>query len=95
MVASLDRKLLLTDGRIEACFKLFDKVKKKFLAFFQDRSGSITIPEFKEMLGGDNVSDNKWHKALVDADANKDGRIDLYEFKSVFKTMMEESRQRL
>lgn len=47
------------------------------------------------MLGGDNVSDNKWHKALVDADANKDGRIDLYEFKSVFKTMMEESRQRL
>lgn len=30
MVASLDRKMLLTDQRIEACFKLFDKVKISF-----------------------------------------------------------------
>ena len=27
MVASLNRRELLTDARIEACFKLFDKVK--------------------------------------------------------------------
>ena len=33
MVASLDRRNLLTDNKIEACFKLFDKVGK-FFKFF-------------------------------------------------------------
>lgn len=82
MVASLDRRKLLTDARIESCFKLFDK----------DSSGKITIAEFKELLGGSNITDTKWEKTLNDADTNKDGTIDLVEFKKIFKQMIQESR---
>jgi calcium-dependent protein kinase len=82
MVASLDRRQLLTDARIEACFLLFDK----------DQDGSITIQEFKELLGGDNITNSKWEKTLKEADTNGDGSIDLKEFKKIFKVMIEESR---
>jgi Ca2+-binding EF-hand superfamily protein len=36
------------------------------------------------------VSDKKWEEALKEADTNGDGKIDLKEFKSIFKKMMEE-----
>lgn len=41
------------------------------------------------------MSDGKWTRALEGADKNKDGRIDLIEFKSIFKKMIEESRKTL
>ena len=85
MVASLDRRKILTDARIESCFKLFDK----------DNSGEITIAEFKELLGGNNVADTKWEKTLRDADTNNNGKINLSEFKSIFKQMIQESRAQL
>jgi calcium-dependent protein kinase len=82
MVASLDRRKILTDARMEACFKLFDK----------DQSGKITIAEFKELLGGNNIEDSKWEKTLIDADTDNDGSINLPEFKKIFKQMIEESK---
>ena len=47
------------------------------------------------MLGGKNVSTRKWDKALKEADTNGDGKIDMYEFKSIFKQMIKESRTEL
>ena len=47
------------------------------------------------MLGGKNVSTSKWNKALRDADTNNDGKIDLFEFKSIFKQMIQDSRTEL
>lgn len=45
------------------------------------------------MLGGNNVSDNKWEEALKEVDINGDGLIDLFEFRSIFKKMLVDSRQ--
>jgi Ca2+-binding EF-hand superfamily protein len=53
----------------------------------------ITIAEFQDMLGGKNVSQQKWADALRKADANNDGAIDFAEFKDIFKKMIQESRQ--
>ena len=48
------------------------------------------------MLGGQNVSQNDWERALRSADTNNDGRIDLHEFKAIFQSMIEEdNKQRL
>jgi len=44
------------------------------------------------MLGGKNVSQQKWADALKEADTNKDGAIDLHEFKAIFKKMIAQSR---
>lgn len=44
------------------------------------------------MLGGNNVSDKKWEEALREADTNKDGQIDLVEFRVIFKKMIHESK---
>lgn len=94
MVASMNRRDFLTDAKIKACFQLFDRVSF-FLEnlIFQDNSGMITIAEFQDMLGGKQVSQQKWADALRKADTNNDGAIDFAEFKDIFKKMIQESRQ--
>jgi Ca2+-binding EF-hand superfamily protein len=49
------------------------------------------VQEFKDLLGGNNVSDDKWEFAIRDVDVNNDGRIDLKEFTSIFRKMLTES----
>jgi Ca2+-binding EF-hand superfamily protein len=48
-----------------------------------------------KLLGGDQVSSRKWEKALREADTNRDGKIDLHEFKGIFRQMVAESRGQL
>jgi Ca2+-binding EF-hand superfamily protein len=47
------------------------------------------------MLGGNNVSDQKWENAIKEADVNNDGKIDLKEFTNIFRKMLNESMKAL
>ena len=58
---------MLTNKRIEDCFKIFDK----------DGSGKITAEELKQILGGDeNSGDAKiWKDLIKEVDKNGDGEV--------------------
>lgn len=44
------------------------------------------------MLGARDVSNSMWSKALSEADSNRDGFIDIVEFKGIFKKLLDERR---
>ena len=63
VLASIDRKKMLSKKRLEKVFKMFDK----------DGSGTISYKELKKMFGGkdSNIEDKVWKALLHQAD--KDG----------------------
>ena len=70
----------LTQGILESAFKAYDK----------DRSGTISVSEIKQFLGGEGHDQDKvWTKILNEADANGDGVIDLEEFKTLMLSKLE------
>lgn len=74
VAAAIDKKKLLSDERINICFRIFDK----------DRSGKISIAEFKEMFQGNNkVDDRVWTELIREIDQNDDGEIEPKEFKEI------------
>ena len=77
MVASANEQALLTDQRLKAAFKMFDK----------DGSGMITPSEIKAVLTG---GESKIPNAIIDSiikqvDKNGDGEISLQEFQDLMK----------
>ncbi|OMJ88871.1 hypothetical protein SteCoe_9073 [Stentor coeruleus] len=74
ITAAIDWHKHLSKEILENTFKAYDK----------DDSGSISITELREFLGGDDDKmDEFWKQLLEDADSNGDGVIDLQEFKEL------------
>lgn len=79
VAATIDKKNLLSDEKMKACFNMFDK----------DRSGKISIAEFKNMfMGNDVVDDTVWTDLVKQADENNDGEIDFSEFRDLLLKMV-------
>lgn len=70
LMALSDKSKLLNTENVERTFAMFD----------QDGSGDITTAELKRVLGHSEAS---WTALITEIDENKDGKIDLKEFKSL------------
>ena len=70
VVATMNKKKLLSKANLETVFKAFDK----------DGSGSISTDELKLMLGGSNLRDDLWSELIDEVDEDKNGEVDLKEF---------------
>lgn len=74
VAAAIDKKKLLSDERINTCFRIFDK----------DHNGKISAAELKEVFQGKNIVDEKvWNELVKEVDQNGDGEIELKEFKEI------------
>ena len=72
--AAISKEIILDKERIESAFKAFDV----------DGSGSISSEELKLMFGGDeNTGDQVWKELIKEVDTDKDGTINLNEFKNM------------
>ena len=71
--ASIDKNKILTEEKLRAAFKLFDK----------NGDGTIEAKEIKEVLGKDLNNDNEevWNNVVKEVDQNGDGEISYEEFK--------------
>lgn len=74
ITACAKKETMLSAENLESAFKAFDC----------DNSGKITASELREMLGGEASSHNEvWTKLIAEVDQDKDGEIDLREFKDM------------
>ena len=74
ILATTSEHVLLSKENMEAAFRMFDK----------DGSGTITVQELKDMLGGpESEGSAVWQQLVKEADANGDGEIDIKEFKTL------------
>lgn len=71
VVASLNEKNLLSNNKLQAAFKMFDK----------DGGGSISIEEIKQVLSfGQNLDEEVIQQVIKQVDENGDGEISYDEF---------------
>ena len=91
VVATANKKSLLTKAKLKKAFDLFDKVLF-LLNKYQDGSGSISALEIKEVLGqGKNITnDNIWDDIIKEVDANGDGEISLPEFETMMNRLLQQ-----
>ena len=75
IIASMSKKKLLSKKNLNEAFAAFDT----------DGSGTITVDEIKSILGAveGNQSDETWNKIISDVDTDKNGKIDLEEFRDM------------
>jgi len=79
VVATINKRKLLSEEKLTAAFKLFDK----------DGSGSISAEEVKEVLGvGKNIDEKIWNEIIVEVDGNGDGEISFEEFKIMMQKLL-------
>lgn len=84
IVATMDKKKLLSNEKLEAAFNLFDK----------DGSGSISAVEVKDVLGvGKNIDEKVWNDIIMEVDANGDGEISFIEFKTMMQKLLTEDNK--
>lgn len=78
VVASMNEKNLLTNEKLQAAFKMFDK----------DGSGMISASEIKEVLGfGKAMSEEAVNEVMKQVDENGDGEISFEEFSAMMKKL--------
>lgn len=65
VMATMNEKDLITNDRLRAAFRLFDK----------DGSGAISADEIKQVLGIDEKESGKLDQLLKEIDENGDGEI--------------------
>jgi len=79
VVATINKRKLLSDEKLVTAFKLFDK----------DGSGSISASEVKDVLGvGKNIDEKIWNDIILEVDANGDGEISFEEFKIMMQKLL-------
>lgn len=72
VVATINKKKLLSNEKLEAAFRLFDR----------DNSGYISAEEVRDVLGiGKNTNEKVWDEIVNEVDVNGDGEISFKEFK--------------
>lgn len=77
--ASIDKTKILTEEKLKAAYKLFDK----------NGDGNIEAKEIKEVLGKDiQGDDNIWRKIVKEVDLNGDGTINYDEFKAMMEKIV-------
>jgi calcium-dependent protein kinase len=77
--AAIDRQKVLSEEMIVKCFKMFDK----------DKSGKISISEFKAILHEKNAgADNAWENMIQEIDKNGDGEIEFNEFRDILNKVV-------
>eukprot|EP00347_Sterkiella_histriomuscorum_P014917 403359020 len=78
VVAAMNEKNLLTNEKLQAAFRMFDK----------DGSGFISSEEIKEILGfGKTLSEEAVNEIIRQVDANGDGQISFEEFSQMMKRL--------
>lgn len=83
VVATVNEKSLITNDKLQAAFKMFDKVRN--CCNQQDGSGTISPDEIKAVLGGGEVSDKHIDIIIKEVDINGDGEISFEEFSEMMK----------
>ena len=79
LIASVDKENLLKEDKLKATFSLYDK----------DGSGSISLEEFKEVLGiGKKINPQVWDQMITEIDEDGDGEVDFGEFKTMMTKMI-------
>jgi calcium-dependent protein kinase len=79
VVATMDKRKLLTNEKLETAFNLFDK----------DGSGSISANEIRDVLGvGKNIDEKVWNEIVTEVDGNGDGEISFLEFKIMMQKLL-------
>lgn len=79
IIATVNKKKLLSDDKLQAAFDMFDK----------DGSGAISPDEIKEVLGiGKKFDDTIWTDIIGEVDDNGDKEISFDEFKDMMVKMM-------
>ena len=79
VVATMDKKKLLSNEKLETAFNLFDK----------DNSGSISADEIKDVLGvGKNIDEKVWNDLVMEVDGKGDGEISFSEFKTMMQKLL-------
>ena len=74
VMATLNKKKLLSSERLDAAFAIFDK----------DNNGMIDASEIKSVLGrGKNISEDVWKELIKEVDINGDGEVSIKEFKKM------------
>ncbi len=80
VVASMNEKNLLTNEKLKAAFKMFDK----------DGSGFISSDEIKQVLGfGKSLPEEEVNKIIAEIDENQDGEISFEEFAKMMRKLAE------
>ena len=83
IVATMDKRKLLSNEKLETAFNLFDK----------DGSGTISADEVKDVLGvGKNIDEKIWNEIVMEVDANGDGEISFTEFKTMMQKLLIEEK---
>ena len=81
VVATMDKRKLLTDEKLQFAFSMFDR----------DGGGSISATEIKDVLGvGKNIDEKVWNDIINEVDGNGDGEISFPEFKTMMQKVLEE-----
>lgn len=79
VMATLNKKSLLSEERLEAAFQIFDK----------DNNGFIDAQEIKTVLGkGKNLDEDVWEDLIKEVDMNGDGEVSFKEFKKMMHGML-------
>lgn len=85
VIATADKRKLLTEERLNTAFKMFDK----------DGGGSISADEIKQTLGvGKNIDEKVWTEVLKESDPDGNGVISFSEFKTMMMKFFEVEQQR-
>jgi calcium-dependent protein kinase len=81
VIATINKKNLLSEERLMAAFNVFD----------QDKNGSISVDEVKNVLSdGSDIPNGEWHKIISEVDQNGDGKISLAEFLFMMKKLIKD-----
>ena len=81
VVATINKKKLLSNEKLEAAFRLFD----------QDGSGTISADEVRDVLGVGKAIDSKiWDDIVLEVDVNGDGEISFAEFKIMMEKLLDD-----
>ena len=79
VIATINKKNLLSMERLVAVFNLFDL----------DKNGSISADEVKHVLdNGSDIHNDQWNKIISEVDLNGDGEISLHEFMIMMKKLI-------